>query len=193
MMKVGLFFGTFNPIHIGHLVIANHMAEYTDLDQVWLVVTPHNPLKKKSTLLDDYQRLEMVHMSVKNHSKISVCDIEFCLKRPSYTSHTLAYLIEKYPLNNFALIVGQDSLETLDKWKDYEHILENHNLYAYPRITSTPKSKLDKHPNVYITQAPIIQISASFIRNAIKQGKDAGAMLPEKVWNYIKHHNFYKK
>ncbi len=192
-MKVGLFFGTFNPIHIGHLIIANYMVEYTDLEEVWFVVTPHNPLKKKETLLDGYQRLEMVYRSINHRDKIKASDVEFYLEQPSYTSRTLMYLIDKHPKNNFALIMGQDNLETLHKWKNYEYILNSHHIYTYPRITSTQKKSIKAFPNVHITQAPIIEISASFIRDAIKKNKDISPMLPKEVWTYIKHKNFYKE
>ena len=129
--KIGLYFGTFNPIHIGHLIIANHMANYTNLDEVWFVVSPHNPFKKKKNLLDDYARLEMVHRAAKDYDNLRVSDIEFSLTQPSYTVNTLACLSEKYPENHFSLIMGGDNLSTLHKWRNYEYILENHELYVY--------------------------------------------------------------
>ena len=134
-MKIGLYFGTFNPIHIGHLIIANHMAEYSDLDQIWMVVTPHNPLKKKSTLLDDSHRLQMVHLATEDFPKIKPSDIEFKLSQPNYTINTLAHLQEKYPNYEFSLIMGEDNLKSLHKWKNYEVILEHHQIYVYPRIS----------------------------------------------------------
>ncbi|HRA74348.1 MAG TPA: nicotinate (nicotinamide) nucleotide adenylyltransferase, partial [Flavobacterium sp.] len=130
-MKIGLYFGTFNPIHVGHLIIANHMAEYSDLDQIWMVVTPHNPHKQKSTLLDDYHRLEMVHLATKDYPKIKPSDIEFKLPQPNYTVNTLAHLQEKYPTYEFALIMGEDNLNSLHKWKNYEVILQNHDIFVY--------------------------------------------------------------
>ncbi len=133
-MKIGLYFGTFNPIHVGHLIIANHMAEHADLDQVWMVVTPHNPLKKKNTLLDDYHRLQMVHLATEDFPKIKPSDIEFKLSQPNYTVNTLVHLQEKYPNYEFSLIMGEDNLKSFHKWKNYEAILENHEIYVYPRL-----------------------------------------------------------
>ena len=140
--KIGLYFGTFNPIHIGHLIIANHMVNYTDLDEVWFVVSPLNPFKKKKTLLDNHARLELVYRAIKGYDRIRVSDIEFGLPRPSYTINTLVYITEKYPNKDFALIMGGDNLNSFHKWKNHELILQNHELYVYPRLTST-KSSLD--------------------------------------------------
>lgn len=190
--KIGLYFGTFNPIHIGHLVIANHMANYTNLDEVWFVVSPHNPFKKKKNLLDDYARLELVHRAAKDYDNLRVSDIEFSLTQPSYTVNTLACLSEKYPENHFSLIMGGDNLSTLHKWRNYEYILENHELYVYPRLATMPGS-LDNHPSVNLVGAPIMQISSTFIRNAIKEKKDVRAMLPPEVWAYIDQMNYYSK
>ena len=134
-MKVGLFFGTFNPIHIGHLTIANHIAEYSDLDQVWFVVTPHSPFKKKNSLLDDHQRLEMVYQAVKDYPKLRQSDIEFNLPQPNYTINTLVHLEEKFPDHEFALIMGEDNLKSFHKWKNYQLILELHDIYVYPRLS----------------------------------------------------------
>ena len=169
--KIGLYFGTFNPIHIGHLIIANHMANYTNLDEVWFVVSPHNPFKNKKNLLDDYARLEMVHRAVKAFDKLHVSDIEFGLTQPSYTVNTLAHLSEKYPSNEFSLIMGGDNLSTFHKWRNHDYILDNHELYVYPRLATMPGS-LDNHEKVNLVGAPIMQISSSFIRNAIKNKKD---------------------
>lgn len=192
-MHIGLFFGTFNPIHVGHLIIANYMAENSDMEQVWLVVTPHNPLKKKSTLLDDYQRLEMVYRATEDYSKLRPTDIEFKLPQPSYTVNTLAMLSEKYSEHRFSLIIGEDNLKTFHKWKNYEYILKQHQLYVYPRLTVEKIDKdLAKHPNIHYTEAPIIEISSTFIRNQIEAGKNVRAMLPEKVWKYLDEMNFYK-
>jgi nicotinate-nucleotide adenylyltransferase len=192
-MHIGLFFGTFNPIHVGHLIIANYMAENSDMEQVWLVVTPHNPLKKKSTLLDDYQRLEMVYRATEDYSKLRPTDIEFKLPQPSYTVNTLAMLSEKYSEHRFSLIIGEDNLKTFHKWKNYEYILKQHQLYVYPRLTVEKIDKdLVKHPNIHYTEAPIIEISSTFIRNQIEVGKNVRAMLPEKVWKYLDEMNFYK-
>ena len=192
-MKIGLYFGTFNPIHIGHMIIANHMVEHTDLDQVWMVVTPHNPHKQKSTLLDDYQRLHMVHLATEAYSKIKPSDIEFKLPQPNYTVHTLAHLHDKYPMHQFALIMGEDNLNSLPKWKNYEVILENYAIYVYPRITNEKKlSELASHKNVHLIDSPVIELSSTFIRQCIKDKKNVAPMLPQKVWEYLDHNFFYK-
>ena len=145
-MKIGLYFGSFNPIHIGHLVIANHMSEYSNLDQVWFVVTPHNPFKKKNSLLDNYQRLEMVYEAIKDYAKLSVSDIEFNLPQPNYTVNTLIHLQEKHPNHEFSLIMGEDNLKSFHKWKNYDTILENHHIYVYPRISENKiETQLNEH------------------------------------------------
>lgn len=193
-MKIGLYFGTFNPIHVGHLIIANHMAEHSDLDQVWMVVTPHNPLKKKSTLLDDYHRLQMVYLATENFSKIKPSDIEFKLPQPNYTVNTLVYLQEKYPNHEFSLIMGEDNLKSLHKWKNYEAILEHHDIYVYPRISSESENlELKNHPKIHLIDAPVVEISSTDIRDTVKKGKNVQPLLPHKVWDYIDHNNFYKK
>ncbi|QKJ61869.1 nicotinate (nicotinamide) nucleotide adenylyltransferase [Flavobacterium sp. M31R6] len=193
-MKIGLYFGTFNPIHIGHLIIANHMAEHADLDQVWMVVTPHNPLKKKSTLLDDYHRLQMVYLATENFPKIKPSDIEFKLSQPNYTVNTLAHLQEKYPDHEFSLIMGEDNLKSLHKWKNYEVILEHHDIYVYPRISSEAENlELKNHPKIHLIDAPVVEISSTDIRHNIKKSKNVQPLLPHKVWDYIDHNNFYKK
>lgn len=193
-MKVGLYFGTFNPIHIGHLIIANHMAEYSDLDQIWMVVTPHNPHKQKNTLLDDYHRLHMVHLATEDFSKIKPSDIEFKLPQPNYTVNTLAHLQEKYPDYEFALIMGEDNLNSLHKWKNHEIILQNHNIYVYPRINSGEMdSQFSNHPKIHRVEAPVIELSSTFIRESIKNKKNVIPLLPNKVWEYIDHNLFYKK
>ncbi len=193
-MKIGLYFGTFNPIHIGHFIIANHMAEYSDLDQIWMVVTPHNPLKKKNTLLDDSHRLQMVHLATEDFPKIKPSDIEFKLAQPNYTINTLTHLQEKYPRYEFSLIMGEDNLKSLHKWKNYEVILEHHEIYVYPRISSEEENlEFKNHPKIHIIRAPIVEISSTFIRENIKIGKNVKPLLPNKVWEYIDHNNFYKK
>ncbi|OYQ31841.1 nicotinic acid mononucleotide adenylyltransferase [Flavobacterium cyanobacteriorum] len=193
-MKVGLYFGTFNPVHTGHLAIANHMAEFSGLDQVWLVVTPHNPHKKKSTLLDDHQRLHMVFLATEDYDKLKPSDIEFRLPQPNYTVHTLAHLQEKFPQHRFSLIMGEDNLNSLHKWKNYEVILENHDIYVYPRVTpEVLLPELQGHPHIHKTDAPIMEISSTFIRNCIKAGKNIRPLLPHKVWEYVTHNLFYRK
>lgn len=197
-MKIGLYFGTFNPIHIGHLIIANHMAEYAGLDQVWMVVTPHNPLKKKSTLLDDYHRLQMVHLATEDFPKIRPSDIEFKLSQPNYTVNTLVHLQEKFPDYDFSLIMGEDNLRSLHKWKNYEAILAHHEIYVYPRLedkgkTDAEDSLFKNHPKIHMIDAPVVEISSTFIRSNIKKGKNVQPLLPLKVWEYIDHNNFYRK
>lgn len=193
-MKIGLYFGTFNPIHVGHLIIANHMAEYAGLDQVWMVVTPHNPFKKKETLLDDNQRLELVFLATKNFSKIKPSDIEFKLSQPNYTVNTLAHLQDKYPQHVFSLIMGEDNLNSLHKWKNYEVILENHEIYVYPRVALEKENlRLKNHPKIHFIDAPIVEISSTFIRESIKKGKNVQPLLPSKVWEYLDHNNLYTK
>lgn len=191
--KIGLFFGTFNPIHIGHLILANHMAEFTDLKEIWLVVTPHNPHKKKNSLLDNHHRLEMVYQACEGYDLLKPSNIEFNLPQPNYTVNTLAHLQEKYPTQEFCLIMGEDNLKSFHKWKNYEAILENHQLYVYPRISGgIVENEFISHSKITRVQAPKVEISATFIRNAISQGKNIRPMLPGKVWEYIDRMNFYK-
>lgn len=192
-MKVGLFFGTFNPIHVGHLIIANHLAENSDLDQIWMVVTPLSPFKIKQSMLDNYQRLEMVHLATKDYTTIRPSDIEFNLPQPNYTVNTLAYLKEKFPEHQFALIMGEDNLKNFHKWKNYEVILEEHQIYCYPRISNGKvETQFDNHPNIHHVSAPIIELSSTLIRSQIKSGNNVRPMLPENVWKYLDEMNFYK-
>ncbi|CAL2082137.1 nicotinate (nicotinamide) nucleotide adenylyltransferase [Tenacibaculum sp. 190524A05c] len=194
MKNIGLYFGTFNPIHIGHLIIANHMVENSDLDEIWMVVTPHNPFKKKSSLLDNHHRFEMVYKATEDYDKISPSDIEFKLPQPNYTVHTLAHISEKYPSYNFNLIMGEDNLKSLHKWKNYETILEHHNVYVYPRISEgVVETQFDNHPKIHRVNAPIVEISSTMVRNAIKEGKNIKPLLSSSVWKYIDEMNFYKK
>ena len=191
--KIGLYFGTFNPIHIGHLAIANHMAEYSDLDEIWLVVTPHNPFKKKTSLLDNHHRLEMVFQATEGYDKLKPSDIEFKLPQPNYTVNTLAHLLEKYPDYSFSLIMGEDNLKSFHKWKNYETILEHHNIYVYPRIAEgRVDNQFKDHPKIHRIAAPIMQVSSTFIRKAIAEGKNIQPLLPPTVWNYIDEMNFYR-
>ncbi len=195
-MKIGLYFGTFNPIHVGHMIIANHMAEHSDLDQIWMVVTPHNPHKQKNTLLDDYQRLHLVNLATEDYPKIKPSDIEFKLPQPNYTVNTLAHLKDKFPKHEFSLIMGEDNLNSLHKWKNYEYILENHDIYIYPRIselTDDETSSVLSHPRIHKIDAPIVEISSTFIRESIKNKNNIRPLLPEKVWEYVDHNNFYRK
>ena len=194
MKKVGLFFGTFNPVHIGHLVIATYMAEFSDLEEVWLVVTPKSPFKTKQSLLDNHHRYQLVYEAIKDFPKLKVSDIEFNLTQPNYTVNTLVQLEEKYGNDyKFALLMGEDNLKGFHKWKNYELILEHYELYVYPRIGEerTPEA-LKKHPSIHRLPAPIMEISSTFIRKQHKAGKDIRAMLPEAVWKYMDEMNFYR-
>ena len=204
-MKIGLYFGTYNPVHVGHLVIANYMAEYTGLDQVWLIVSPQNPLKEKSSLLADYHRLALVKIAIDDNPKLRASDIEFKLPKPSYTVTTLAYLKEKHPEHEFALIMGEDNLRTLHKWQNHEIILKNHKIYVYPRVLTTQEeaeittinaqigNDFAQNSNVVLCDdAPVMKVSASFIRQAIKDNKDVRYLLTEPVHKYIDEMNFYR-
>lgn len=193
-MKVGLYFGTFNPIHVGHIIIANYVLENSDLDEVWMVVTPHNPLKKKSSLLEDYHRLQMIHLATETYEKLKPSDIEFKLSQPNYTINTLVHLKEKFPKHQFSLIMGEDNLKSLHKWKNYELILRDYDIYVYPRISEAKiPDEFINHPQIHKVNAPVIELSSTFIRNSIKEGKNIRPMLSEKVWEYIDHNLFYKK
>lgn len=192
--KVGLFFGSFNPIHIGHVIIANHLVEHSDMDEVWFVVTPQNPFKEKSTLLNNYDRLEMVYRAVEDYEKLLPSDIEFSLQQPNYTVHTLAYLEEKFPKISFALIMGEDNLKGLHKWKNYEYILDNYFIYVYPRISEESGIQdVINNKNIIKIKAPIIEISSTFIRNEIKTKRNVRPLLAPKVWQYIDQQGFYGK
>ena len=192
MVKTGLFFGTFNPVHIGHMVIAQYMLEHSDLQEIWFVVTPHNPFKDKKTLLDDRQRLHMVHLAIGENYHMRASDVEFSLPQPSYTITTLTHLHEKYPDRAFALIMGGDNLASFHKWKNYERIIDQHELYVYPRPNAKP-SQFEDHPKVKRIDAPIMELSSTRIRRAVTEGKNASYMLVPEVWEYIGQCGFYKK
>lgn len=191
-MKVGLFFGSFNPIHKGHLMLANYMLDHTDLDRIWFVVSPHNPLKKKDTLLNEKQRFHMVNLAIGDNTKLRASNIEFKLPQPSYTINTLTFLKEKYPKHEFALIMGADNLENFHKWKNYEEILKGFQIYVYPRKESDGGT-LNDHPQVKSVNAPFMEISSTAIRQAIKEKKDVRLFLPEAIRQYIKEMHFYEK
>lgn len=189
--KVGLFFGSFNPIHVGHLIIANHMVQNTSLKEVWFVVSPQNPFKKKSTLLDERQRLYMVNLAVEDNYQLRSCAVEFDLPLPSYTVDTLAHLGEKYPENEFSLLMGSDNLESLKKWKNYQVILANHDLFVYPR-QGFEMPALREHARVHLMDVPQLQVSASFIREQIQSGKSVKYLLTEPVFRFVEEMNFYR-
>lgn len=191
--KIGLYFGSFNPIHIGHLILANYLAEHSDLDEIWLVVTPQNPFKDKKSLLDNASRLEMVALSLKEYDKLKPCDIEFHLPQPNYTIDTLIHLEEKYPQHIFSLIMGEDNLKSFHKWKNYEVILSRYFIYVYPRLSEGEVSmQLQDHEHIVYIKTPIIELSATAIREDIAQGRNVRPMLPANVWNYIDKWGFYK-
>jgi len=199
--KIGLFFGSFNPIHVGHMILANHMVNYTDLDEIWFVVSPQNPHKTKSSLLSEHHRLSMVNEAVGDNPKFRASDIEFQLSKPSYTIDTLAYLEERYPDHKFALLMGEDNLRSFHKWKNHEVILDKFPILVYPRVLTIQeqekeqrieKHELLNHQNIHLVDAPITKISSSFIRRAIADGLDVKYLLTEPVWRYLDEMNFYK-
>jgi len=190
-MKVGLFFGSFNPVHTGHLIIASYLASFTDLDQVWMVVSPHNPFKDKRKLTNMYDRLEMTRLATEHAEHLKVSDIEFGLPQPSYTVDTLAYLQEKYPGREFSLIMGADNLASLKKWKNHEVLLANHKIYVYPR-PGYDISEWKDHPSIEITDTPNMEISSTFIRKAIKENKNVQFFVPDAVLEFIESKNMYR-
>ncbi len=189
--KVGLFFGSFNPVHVGHMIIANHMINWTDLDHVWMVITPHNPHKNKSTLAKDYDRLNLVADAIGDNPRLKASNIEFNLPKPSYTIDTLTYLVEKYPIHDFSIIMGGDNLGTLHKWKNYEQILKNHKIYVYQR-PNYELGELENHPQVTILEAPLLNISASYVRKCIKEDKSIRYLVPDAVYESIKASHLYQ-
>ncbi len=196
-MKTGLFFGSFNPIHIGHMAIANYIAEYTDLREIWFVVSPQNPLKPKDSLLDDRDRFYLVELAIGNDLRFRASDIEFSLPQPSYTIDTMAYLSEKYPERDFTLIMGEDNLNTLHKWKNAAELVKRYPLIVYPRLNPGRKSSR-KLQDILVTasvtevKAPLMEISGTFIRHAIREGKDLSWYVPAPAWKYITEMHFYK-
>lgn len=190
--KTGLLFGSFNPIHNGHLILASYMLEFTDLDEVWLVVSPQNPLKNKNKLLADHHRLSLVRIAIENHPKLWASDIEFKMPRPSFTIDTLTWLSEKYDDRQFILICGTDIFPSFHKWKNFEEILNQYKLYVYPR----PGYQLGRYVDnekIKVFDAPLMEISSSFIREGVKAKKDMSFWMPEKVYQYILEMHFYEK
>jgi nicotinate-nucleotide adenylyltransferase len=198
MAKIGLYFGSFNPVHIGHLVIAGYMTEFAGLDQLWFVVSPHNPLKKKETLLADHHRYYMVQLAIGDNDRLKVSDIEFKLPVPSYTIDTLTYLQERSPKNEFCLVMGEDNLFTLHKWKNIAELINKCPIYVYPRpISEKPSSLLLDQilsaSDIHHIDAPRMDLSSTFIRDGIKNGKDMSYFLPPAVWKYIREMHFYER
>lgn len=192
MKKIGLFFGSFNPVHVGHMIIAEFMAEHSGVDKVWMVVSPQNPHKKKSTLANDYDRLFLVKSAIGENPKIEASDIEFGLPQPSYTIDTLTYLKEKYPDKVFSLIMGGDNLGTFHKWKNHELILEHHEILVYKR-PQYELGELQNHPKIKMFEAPMLNISASYIRKQMKEGRSIRYLVPERVNEAIESGNVYRK
>ncbi len=198
MAKIGLYFGSFNPVHIGHMAIAGYMTEFAGLEKVWFVVSPQNPFKKKETLLADHHRLYMAQLAISDNDRLKASDIEFKLPVPSYTIDTLAYLKEKYRKNEFCLVMGEDNLYTVHKWKNAGELIKNHSLYVYPRAAfeRPDKPQLDEilsNADIHFVNAPQIDISGTFIRNGIKNGKNMSYFVPPAVWKYISEMHFYEK
>ncbi len=189
--KTGLFFGSFNPIHNGHLMLAKYILNEYDLAEIWFVVSPQNPLKDKKTLLDEHHRLQLVRLAIEDEPKFKASDIEFKLERPSFTINTLVHLKEKYK-RPFVLLMGADSAASIKKWKNYESILEDYEVYVYPRPSDDVESIL-KHKNLKIINAPQIELSATYIRQAIKAKKDVRFLLSERVYDYVQEMHFYEK
>lgn len=198
MARIGLYFGSFNPVHIGHLAIAGYMTEFSGLEQVWFIVSPHNPLKKKETLLEDHHRLYMTQLAIGENDKLKASDIEFKLPVPSYTIDTLTYLKEKYPKHKFCLLMGEDNLYTLHKWKNARELLQEYPVYVYPRPgTVKPDSSvldsLISSAEIHFVNAPMMDLSGTFIRRGIKSGKDMSFFLNPAVWKYIQEMHFYRR
>lgn len=191
-MKIGLFFGSFNPVHTGHLIIANFILEYSELDRIWFVVSPHNPLKEKKSLLNQQDRLHLVRLAIEDNPSFRASDIEFKLPQPSYTIDTLTYLREKHPKHSFSLIMGSDNLATINKWKNYEALLNQHVIYVYQREGSA-HSQFHDYPKVNILTTPMIDISATQIRKMLKEGKSVKYLVPDSVEEYLRTSAYYSR
>ena len=190
-MKIGLYFGSFNPVHVAHLIIANHILNETDIEKVWFVVSPQNPFKNESNLLNEYHRLHLVRLATEEDNRIKASDIEFNLPRPSYSTNTLTYLIEKYPEHEFCILMGSDSFQNLHKWKNYESIVKNYSIYVYSRPGFPAENKIGA--KMTLIDAPLLQLSSTQIRKYIKEGKSTRYMLPDKVMEEIEKGGYYKK
>ena len=202
MKQIGLFFGSFNPVHQGHLILANYLVEETALEEVWFVITPQSPFKQKQRLLDNHHRLALVEEAIEGYLKLKVSTVEFGLPAPQYTALTIAHLMEKHPEASFSLIVGQDHLKSFHKWYNYQALLEGHQIYVYPRMPEEalaaskplkqPKPEILNHSNLISVSAPVVEISSSYIRKALKAGKNIRPLLPPAVWKYMDEMNFYR-
>lgn len=190
-MKIGLFFGSFNPIHIGHLIIANIMVDQSDIDQVWFVVSPQNPFKSSKSLIHEFDRMDMVERAIEDNFNLRATDVEFNMPKPSFTIDTLTYLSSKHPTHKFRLIIGEDNLKNFHKWKNHKSILEFYGLDVYPRPLAISDSKIKNHSNVRMVQAPLLDISATYIREAIRSGKSIKYIVHEKVESYIVEKKLY--
>lgn len=189
--KTGLYFGSFNPIHVGHLAIANAILDEAGLREVWFVLSPQNPFKEQKNLLPDHHRLQILKVAIEDNPRFRACDIEFSLPRPSYTSLTLAHLGERYPDKDFCLIMGADNLASFHRWHNYRYIIDNYHICVYPRVDS-PKTQWDDHPHVHLINSPLFNISSSYIRECIKNGKSVKYILTDPVLKYVEEMNFYK-
>ena len=189
-MQIGLYFGSFNPVHHGHLIIASHIAGHTSLDQVWFIVSPQNPFKVSHSLLNEYQRLHLVHIALEGELKLRVSDIEFHLPKPSYTIDTLIYLEEKYPQHRFAVIMGSDSFQNLHKWKNADVLMKRYSIYVYNRAGF--EAGRNQAENITIVDAQLLQISATHIRELVKQGKSIRYLVPDVVKEEIEKNGYYK-
>lgn len=190
-MKITLYFGSFNPVHTGHLIIANHLINFTESDEVWMVISPQNPFKKKKNLADSYDRLHLVELATEGYDQIKSSNIEFELPIPSYTIDTLTYLKERYPEHEFSIVVGSDNIPTFHKWKNYKMILEHYSVYVYRR-PGTVTDQYSENPNVHYLDGPLLDISSSFIRKLIKEGKSVRYLVTDKVFAYLEESNLYK-
>lgn len=191
-MNIGLYFGSFNPIHTGHLIIANHVLEHADLDKIWFVVSPHNPLKESHSLLNEYDRLHLVELAISNNNKFRVSNVEFHLPKPSYTIDTLAYLSEKFPLERFTVIMGSDSYQNLPRWKNYTKILEYYKIVIFER-PGFPVDPLALHPNAAVLKAPLLEISSTHIRTQVKESRSIRYLVPDAVMDCIAENRYYLK
>jgi nicotinate-nucleotide adenylyltransferase len=191
-MKIGLFFGSFNPVHTGHLLIANYFVQFTHLDKIWFIVSPQNPFKANDTLLDERTRLDMLKLAINGDERFNASDFEFNLTRPSYTVNTLSELQKTYPNDTFIPIIGGDNLQSFHLWKDYETIIANHEIYVYRRAGFHENPLLANHPKIKIFEVPLLNISSTYIREMLQAEKSVKYLVPEKVEKYIKEHKLYQ-